>query len=138
GGRKKRELITLGPYSVVRNPLYLFTSLGAAGIGAQTGSALVALLFAAASLTVFYVVARREEGFLAKTFATDFPAYAKRVPRFWPRLSSWQDADELRVKPHLVRRTFLDACLFLLAVPAASLLVWLQGFAGLPVLLLLP
>ena len=95
-------------------------SFGAAGIGAQTGSVLVALLFAAGSLAVFQVVARREEAFLAATFPADFAAYAARVPRFWPRLSQWREADELRVKPRLVRRTFLDACLFLLAVPAAA------------------
>ena len=27
----------------------------------------------------------------------EFAAYAARVPRFWPRLSLWQEADELRV-----------------------------------------
>src|SRR5690242_6764250 len=65
GGHKKRELVTSGPYSVVRNPLYVFTTMGAAGIGAQSGSALLTILFAAGSLAVFYVVARREEAFLA-------------------------------------------------------------------------
>jgi protein-S-isoprenylcysteine O-methyltransferase Ste14 len=138
GGYKKRELITAGPYSVVRNPLYLFTSIGAAGIGAQTGSALIASLFAAGSLAVFQFVSRREEAFLAGTFPADFAAYAARVPRFWPRLSQWQEADELRVKPRLVRRTFLEACLFLLAVPAAGLLAWLQQLGNFPVLLNLP
>ena len=138
GGHKKRELVTAGPYSVVRNPLYVFTSIGTAGIGAQTGSALVTILFAAGSLAVFQVVARREEAFLAAAFPTDFAAYAARVPRFWPRLSQWQEAEELRVKPHLVRRTFFEACLFLLAVPAADLLVWLQRLGQFPVLLNLP
>jgi protein-S-isoprenylcysteine O-methyltransferase Ste14 len=138
GGLKKRELVTLGPYSVVRNPLYVFSSIGTAGIGAQTGSAGVALLFAAGALAVFQVVARREEAFLAAAFPGDFAAYAARVPRFWPRLSQWREADELRVRPRLVRRTFLEACLFLLAVPAASLLAWLQQLGHLPVLLNLP
>ena len=138
GGLKKRELVTAGPYSVVRNPLYLFTSIGTAGIGAQTGSALVAILFAAGAVAVFQVVARREEAFLAAAFPADFAAYAARVPRFWPRPSQWQEADELRVKPHLVRRTFLEACLFLLAVPVAHLLAWLQQLGQFPVLLNLP
>jgi hypothetical protein len=83
-------------------------------------------------------VARREEAFLAANFPGDFAAYAARVPRFWPRLSQWREADELRVRPRLVRRTFLEACLFLLAVPAASLLAWLQQLGHLPVLLNLP
>jgi protein-S-isoprenylcysteine O-methyltransferase Ste14 len=138
GGHKKRDLVTTGPYSIVRNPLYLFTTTGAAGIGAQSGSALVAILLAAGSLAVFYIVARREEEFLAKAFPVDFADYAARVPRFWPSWSRWQDADELRVRPHLVRRTFLEACLILLAVPVADLLIWLQQLGGLPVLLRLP
>jgi protein-S-isoprenylcysteine O-methyltransferase Ste14 len=138
GGLKKRELVTAGPYSLVRNPLYVFSALGAAGIGAQTGSALLALLFAAGALAVFQVVARHEERFLAATFPADFAAYAARVPRFWPRLSQWREADELRVKPRLVRRTFLEACLFLLALPAAQLVTSLQQLRVLPVLLDLP
>jgi protein-S-isoprenylcysteine O-methyltransferase Ste14 len=138
GGHKKRELVTAGPYSVVRNPLYVFSAIGTAGIGAQTGSALVALLFALGSLAVFRIVARREEAFLAKTFPAAFGAYSARVPRFWPRLSQWREADELRVKPRLVRRTFLDACLFLLAVPAAQFAAWLQQVGQLPVLFSLP
>jgi protein-S-isoprenylcysteine O-methyltransferase Ste14 len=138
GGHKKRELVTDGPYSVVRNPLYVFTSIGAAGIGAQSGSALVALLFAVASLATFHAVVRREEAFLVAAFPAEYAAYAARVPRFRPRLSAWREADELVVKPHLVRRTFLDACLFLLAVPLADLVDWLQGLGYLPILFYLP
>jgi protein-S-isoprenylcysteine O-methyltransferase Ste14 len=32
-GRKDSELTTLGPYSLCRNPLYFFSSLGVIGIG---------------------------------------------------------------------------------------------------------
>src|SRR5437667_6690003 len=72
GGYKKRELVTAGPYSVVRNPLYLFTCIGAAGIGAQTGSALIASLFAAGALAIFTVVSPHEEAALAAAFPGDF------------------------------------------------------------------
>ena len=64
----------------------------------------------------------------------EFPAYAARVPRFWPRLSPWQEADELIVKPRLVHRTFLDASLFLLAVPAVDSGRGCSRLASLPVL----
>ncbi len=135
GGSKKRQLVTLGPYSVVRNPLYMFTIIGAAGIGAQAGSLTMTLLLAALVTAVFSVVTRQEEQFLAATFRDEFAAYAARVPRLWPRPTLWREADELLVRPRLVRRTFLDACLFLLAVPISDVVDWLQQIQLLPVLL---
>ena len=44
GGRKNRALLTKGPYSVVRNPLYVFSILGAAGAGAQLGSVISSVI----------------------------------------------------------------------------------------------
>ena len=49
-----------------------------------------------------------------------------------------QDADELTVRPHLVRRTFLDASLFLLAAPVARLMDLARDAGWFPVLLNLP
>ena len=138
GGLKKRELVTTGPYSVVRNPLYVFTIMGAFGSGAQSGSLLVACWFAISATLVFRHVVRREEGFLAAQFPAEFAAYAARVPRFRPRFSAWRDVAELTVVPRIVRRTFLDATLFLLPIPAADILEWLQRHGYIPVLLHLP
>ncbi len=138
GGQKKRELVTKGPSSVVRNPLYLFTLFGAAGMGALSGSIAMALLSAAFATVVFVSVVRQEEQFLLTTFPHDYPAYAARVPRLWPRFSAWQDADQLIVKPHLVNRTFFDASLFLLAVPLIALKALLRDLGWLPILFHLP
>jgi protein-S-isoprenylcysteine O-methyltransferase Ste14 len=80
GGRKKRELITVGPYSIVRNPLYVFSTLGAVGIGAQSGTLTIALVFALVTVAVFMTVIRSVERFLASEFPGEFPAYADRVP----------------------------------------------------------
>src|SRR3979409_629170 len=44
GGRKTSRLVTAGPYSVSRNPLYVFSVIGAVGIGAQLGAVSVAIL----------------------------------------------------------------------------------------------
>ena len=138
GGHKKRELITKGPYSLVRNPLYVFTFMGTAGVGALSGSFVLTLAFAALALVVFSLVVRQEEVFLGGAFGRDYAAYAARVPRFWPRFSSWEEAGEVMVRPRLVRRTFLDASLFLLAVPLMELKDWGQATGRLPVLLYLP
>ena len=137
GGLKKRTLVVTGPYSLVRNPLYVFTSIGAAGIGAQSGSLVLMVLAAAASLGVFHVVVRREEAYLRASFPEEFASYAARVPRFLPRLT-WRDAEELVVRPRLVRRTFLEGCLFLLAIPVAQTLALLHASGALPVLARLP
>jgi protein-S-isoprenylcysteine O-methyltransferase Ste14 len=138
GGRKKRELITKGPYSIVRNPLYVFTIVGALGLGLLAGSIAISSLFGALALLVFNAVARQEEAFLASAFGDSFASYAARVPRFRPRPSAWQDVPEVVASPKLVVRTFFDASLFLLAVPLLDLKETLQHHGFLPVWLLLP
>jgi len=126
GGHKKRALITCGPYSLARNPLYLFTSIGAAGAGAQAGSLAALALAGAATLAVFHLVVRREEAFLMETFPAEYAAYRARVPRYLPRLA-WRDADELIIKPRLVLRTFFDGLLMLAAAPIAEAIGWLHS-----------
>ena len=138
GGQKKRRLTVHGPYSVVRNPLYVFTIVGTAGVGAQSGSLFVTLFFAASAAAMFLLVVRHEERFLASRFGNDFTAYARRVPRFWPRFSLWQEAPVILVNPYLVRRSFLDGCVFLVVLPLAELLTamhddgWFSGRVRLP------
>ncbi|HWB46000.1 MAG TPA: isoprenylcysteine carboxylmethyltransferase family protein [Hyphomicrobiaceae bacterium] len=138
GGRKKRELVMYGPYSLSRNPLYLFSMIGAFGIGAQSGSLTIAGWFTLMTFLVFRSVVRNEEQYLAGQFPNEFPAYARRVPRFWPRPSRWQDVEELLIRPKTVQRTFVEASLFLLSIPAADLLEMLQRDGVIPVLFLLP
>lgn len=50
----RTEVVTIGPYSISRNPLYLFNYAGAFGIGAQTGTLVIALLFVAIAMVVFH------------------------------------------------------------------------------------
>jgi protein-S-isoprenylcysteine O-methyltransferase Ste14 len=138
GGMKRRELVTKGPYSVVRNPLYLFTMFGAAGIGALSGSVTLAVLCTGFAAAVFASVVRREEAFLLATFPHEYPAYAARVRRLIPRFSTWQDAALLVVNPRMVHRTFLDASLFLMAVPLIGLKALVAEVFWLPILIYLP
>jgi protein-S-isoprenylcysteine O-methyltransferase Ste14 len=118
GGNKLNRLVTEGPYSVTRNPLYVFSAIAAFGLGAQLGSAVFALVCATATIAIFAVVISHEERALAERFPAEFALYKARVPRLAPDFRGWQEADTLLVRPALVRRTFWDATLFLFAVPA--------------------
>lgn len=118
GGYKLKRLVTEGPYSLTRNPLYVFSAIAAFGLGAQLGSAFFALLCAAATVAIFLLVIGHEERALAAKFPAEYAAYKARVPRLIPSFRNWQDAEEIPVQPALVYRTFWDAMFFLLAIPA--------------------
>lgn len=138
GGRKIDELVTTGPYSIMRNPLYSFSFLGAAGAGAQTGSLVLALICGALAYIVFYVVVLQEEQLLLERYGEKYRAFMARVPRFLPNPRLWQDEQTLTIRPPRVLTTFADALVFLLAVPIAEGFEYLQEIGTIPVLLVLP
>ncbi|WP_082049809.1 isoprenylcysteine carboxylmethyltransferase family protein [Thalassospira sp. HJ] len=117
GGRKKTSLVTLGPYSISRNPLYVFSFIGAFGAGAQTGSLVMAGLFSLACWLVFRSVVAHEEAMLAERFGASFDDYCQTVPQFGPNLMKWRDAETIKVRPALFLVTLRDACWFLIAAP---------------------
>jgi protein-S-isoprenylcysteine O-methyltransferase Ste14 len=134
-GRKKTELVVSGPYSLSRNPLYLFTFLGAFGVGLQFGGVSYALLSLLLTVAIFHFVVLREERFLEESFGKAYLDYCDRTPRFWPRLSAWKSGRQGHADAALVLRTFLDASLFLLAIPAFEAVEYLQDAGYLPVFL---
>ena len=138
GGRKVHDLIDNGPYSLVRNPLYVFSFIGAAGIGAQTGSIVVALACTVVCYIVFAILVRREEAALVKVHGDTYAAYLRSTPRFLPNPRLWWDRETLTVQPVRVMRTFADGLVFLLAIPVAEGLEYLQSIHVLPVLANLP
>lgn len=135
GGRKSAEVVSTGPYSITRNPLYVFSSVAAAGVGAQTGSVLLALVFLVGCALSFQIVIRREERFLAGEFGEPYRVYMAAVPRFWPRFRQFRDKAELTVRTRLIYRTLTDGLVFFVAVPAFEFVESLQNAGILPVLL---
>ncbi|MGV3633542.1 MAG: methyltransferase family protein [Pseudorhodoplanes sp.] len=138
GGRKIEEFVRTGPYSVMRNPLYFFSFLGAAGIGMQVGSVTLGLICALLAWLVFYVVVLQEEQVLAARYGETYRDYLARVPRFLPNPKLWHDEPTLTIRPPRVIMTFADALVFLLAVPLAEFFEHLQDTGVIPVLLRLP
>ncbi|MGE0845198.1 MAG: isoprenylcysteine carboxylmethyltransferase family protein [Flavobacteriaceae bacterium] len=133
GGRKIETIVAEGPYSVVRNPLYVFSIIGAVGIGMQLGSVTAGVLLGALTLIFFYLMVLGEERVLLELHGAPYRDYLKRVPRFLPDFSLWHDQETLRVSPRYVRSTFIDALFFLIAVPAFEALEGLQNSGALPI-----
>lgn len=135
GGRKKAEIVDRGPYSVTRNPLYVFSFIGAFGVGAQTGSLLMGAAFGIATIMVFFRTVGREEAWLAHAFGETYAAYRTRTPRFWPNPRLWRDAEELTIRPVFFVRTLRDGLTLLVAIPVMEAIEHLQaaGVMGLPI-----
>jgi protein-S-isoprenylcysteine O-methyltransferase Ste14 len=78
------KLVTEGPYSVVRNPIYtgMFGMLLATGLAVSHWIGLVIALVVFAIGT--YVRVRSEEKLLRETFGAEFESYARRVPAVIP------------------------------------------------------
>jgi protein-S-isoprenylcysteine O-methyltransferase Ste14 len=138
GGRKKAEIVDRGPYSISRNPLYVFSFIGAFGMGAQSGSVTIATLFLLITVGVFYLTVKLEEAWLAGEFGAVYAAYRRRTPRFWPDFSRWQDQDTLEVRPTLFLTTLRDGMVMLLAVPLFEWIETSQGSGLLATLIHLP
>lgn len=138
GGRKSGEVVTGGPYSMTRNPLYVFSTLAAAGVGAQMGSIVATLGFAAICALAFHVVILREEKHLASLFGPAYQAYVARVPRFFPNISLYQEGETGSFRPKILLNTLLDGLVFLVAMPVFELIDHAQVTGVLPVLFRIP
>ena len=138
GGRKSAEVVTGGPYSITRNPLYLFSTVAAAGVGAQIGSFSGIILFALLCAGAFHIVILREERYLKEVLGAPYQAYLEKVPRFFPNLWLYQEGDTGSFKPRLLLNTLLDGLVFLVALPAFELIDGMQQSGVLPVWFRLP
>ena len=138
GGRKKAEIVDRGPYSISRNPLYVFSFLGAFGMGAQTGSITLALLFVLIAYGVFRVTVKREEVWLSSMFGAPYDAYVARTPRFWPDFRKWRDEETLDIRPRFFLTTLRDGLAFFLAVPLFEALEHAQDVGWVHIMFRLP
>lgn len=138
GGRKTHEIVDHGPYSVSRNPLYVFSLLAAFGVGAQTGSLALTAAVLGLTLLVLWRTVLREEAWLSAAFGEDYARYRRRTPRFWPRRSAWRDEATLQVDPTRFVRTVMDGAILLLAPPIIHALASARALDVIPTLTSLP
>jgi len=117
GGHKNSELIIDGPFSIVRNPLYVGSFIAMVGLGLLTVSLSITTLLIMAFAICYTYTVEREELYLSRKFCDAYAQYTKEVPRWMPKLSLWYAPKELNVKPYFVLRTISDGAVFFLAIP---------------------
>ena len=82
-GYKEGTLITIGPYSISRNPLYFFSFVGAVGLGLATETFTFGVLFALWFALFYPAVIRGEEQRLREVHGARFaalPCHARHQP----------------------------------------------------------
>ncbi len=117
-GYKDNTLITQGPYSITRNPLYFFSLLGLLGIGFATETLTFPFIFLLFFALSYPRVIAAEEKKLRVLFGATYEEYAKRVPAFFPKISLLKEPKSYSVNPQIYRKHMLSAIWF----------IWIIGF----------
>ena len=120
--RKNRQLAVSGPYSYVRNPLYIGSLLAGIGLGTSANNGFLIAGILAVFLFWFLPVVTEEEDHIRKILP-GYREYESRVRRFVPALS-----------PRYESRIGFDAKLYLnnreysalLGFAAFMLILWLK------------
>ena len=90
GGRKSRELVSDGPYSACRHPLYVGTSLLFLSIASFLGSVTVLAGTLLSLLAYQLLTIPAEEDALREKLGQAYDDYARVTPRFWLRPSRFR------------------------------------------------
>jgi protein-S-isoprenylcysteine O-methyltransferase Ste14 len=137
-GYKLDSLIEIGPYSVTRNPLYLFSLIGVIGMGLGSESLVVLALLVVLFSLYYPFIIFQEEKFLEKKHGSAFHVYAGRVPRFFPKMSLYSEPDTYLVNAKNYRRALVDATFFIWIYGALLLIEKMHEIGILPTLLRIP
>lgn len=116
-GYKSNTLITTGPYSISRNPLYFFSFLGAIGIGLTTECFTLPIFITVCFAILYPAVIKSEENKLAGLYKEVHAEYCKKTPIFFPNFKLLKEPEEYVVKPIIFRKATFEVLWF----------VWMLG-----------
>ena len=133
-GYKSNTLVTTGPYSVCRNPLYFFSLLGGVGVGLATETLTIPLLILIGFAIYYPYVIKREHKRLMDIHAEQYQQYCDKTPCFIPSFSLFYEPDEYVVRPKIFRKNLFDALCFVWILGILELIEALHESHILPVL----
>lgn len=137
-GNKTNALITEGPYTIVRHPLYFFSFLGAIGIGLASQNLLVLGLIIIFFIIYYPFVMLYEERRLSAQYGIEYKKYMEKVPRFFPKFRQLNEPPIFPVHMKQYRKAFLDAGWFIVVYIILHIIVMLHIRSVLPILFRIP
>ena len=135
GGWKNQRLAAVGPYGLVRNPLYVGSLMATLGVGLVTASLTLCALLFVFIMAYYSRTVAREEAYLEQQFGAAYRDYQNAVPRWLPALGARLNLPaEVTAKPRYVLNGIRDITLVILAYPLCELVRvahvcgWLPSF----------
>lgn len=122
GGRKGDALVTSGPYSITRNPLYLGSILITLSLACFLHSATLLVAMIPAGVMYLWFTLQSEARRLREKHGSRYDEYCRRVPMLWPDWRLWQSDATLAVDLHCLHIEALRALRWL-CVPLAAVIV---------------
>lgn len=113
GGNKNIKLITDGPFSICRNPLYVFSFFGAIGILVGSTHLNIVMVFVPVYWLYYLIVVKAEEKLLRRDFGTEFEQYCRQVSRFLPAVRRYHTREKIEVYPQKIFNTIISSMWFL-------------------------
>jgi protein-S-isoprenylcysteine O-methyltransferase Ste14 len=138
GGQKNTSVVSAGPYSMVRNPLYCFSFIGALGLVLMTHSIVIAALLLVFFIGIYpYVVAKEEENLMG-IFGEPYAEYCKRTPRFIPAFKQYSTDGQVPADVKRLEKSLFDSGAFVVAFIALTGIRLGHETGFIPVLFTLP
>ena len=138
GGHKNSSVVSAGPYSMVRNPLYVFSFVGALGLVLMTHSIVIAALLIIFYVGIYPFVVAKEESNLHELFGESYQDYCNNTPRFVPSLKLYSTETKVAADVNRMEKSLFDSGCFVLAFIALSGIRLAHDSGLIPVLFKLP
>ena len=121
-GRKSKDLCQDGPYSICRNPLYIFTFLGALGVATASNRIVLIVCFASIYCFYYFLVVKFEEKRLSQLFGREYETYCARVHRFLPDFRNYRSRARIEINPQILSRAMVKGMWFFCLIFALKII----------------
>jgi protein-S-isoprenylcysteine O-methyltransferase Ste14 len=138
GARKEWTLVSEGPYSLCRNPLYLGSLLVGLSFGLFVNSLAFLVIISTTAIIYALGTVRAEEDTLLRNLGEPYARYCERTPRFWPKFSLFHTSESIEIKAKGLRIEFKRLLRWIWVPMALEIVSYLRSMPWYPGLFHLP